>query len=99
MSGWISTKDVLPSLPGWYPTLSNWRTRTLHEGAKHWLGTKWASSCPEKIEFFAPERFDDPIEAGALAYDLGASPLDAPVSDASAAAVDFAEPPMAAAAG
>lgn len=70
MSGWISSSAAKPSLPGWYPTLSDWRTRTRHPGAKKWLGTKWATTCPERIVFFATERFDDPCEASSRAYDI-----------------------------
>ena len=70
MSRWIPSDFATPSLPGWYPVLSNWQTGTRHESARRWLGTKWRSTCPERIEFFAPERFDDPHQAASRAYEI-----------------------------
>jgi hypothetical protein len=70
MSCWIPVDRSAPREPGWYPTRSNWRTATLHPGAKLWLGAKWASPAPERIEFFCPEVFEDPHSASSRAFDL-----------------------------
>ena len=70
MTRWIPAKDAKPLKPGWYPVLSDWRTSTLHPGAKRWLGRKWASAAPERIAFFCPQPFADPHEATGHAFTL-----------------------------
>lgn len=80
MTAWLAGDGPLPSKAGWYPTLSNWGTKSLHPGAKRWLGKKWATSVPDRIAFFSSEPFDCPHAAAAKAFSLEGSPLPAPTS-------------------
>lgn len=70
MTCWIPSSDTLPTEPGWYPTLSDWRTGSLHPGTRRWLGTKWASGVPERIAFYCPEAFDEAQPAASRAFTL-----------------------------
>lgn len=74
MTEWISTEGHVPSEPGWYPTLTDWRTASLHPGMHRWLGAKWASSRPERIEFFSTEPFGTAHGASSCAHTLGPGP-------------------------
>ena len=83
MTRWISSTAGNPPAVGWYSTLSNWGTANRHPGAQRWLGTKWASSCPHRIEFYSPVAFPEPHAAARYAFtheaqaDGPASGLDA----------------------
>ena len=73
MTCWIPSSDTLPTEAGWYPTLSDWRTSSLHPGSRRWLGTKWAAGAPERIAFYCPEAFAEPEEAASRAFTLETS--------------------------
>ena len=66
---WVSSSDVRPVEPGWYPALSQWGgINSYVPCAYEWLGDRWRSSVPERIVFFLQETLPDRLQALNSAY-------------------------------